>query len=243
MGICKFCGQDTKLVKSHIIPKFVYRPVLDASKEYALQISNDPDAYVKKSRIGIYDKTILCGDCEAQFAEYDDYAAKFFNQDNITHDIISIDNEEVIHIEGYSYEKLKLFFLFTLWKSSVSTHDLFQAVNLGPIHEPLIKEMLNNKNPGSDDEYTISAFKFDSDITLKILHCPAASRLGAKALRYYDFYMLGFHFIIKVDQREPEEHMHPFSLKENGEIFIPFVNFYNSREFGRLQEMVKIHLL
>jgi hypothetical protein len=61
--ICKGCGKDKKLVKSHIIPAAFFRDLTDGEDDLNL-VSGDQIGIAKRSRTGIYDKSILCKDCE-----------------------------------------------------------------------------------------------------------------------------------------------------------------------------------
>ena len=80
MPICKYCSENTKLVKSHIIPEAFFRPLRTEEGASPLLITNLPNQYPKKSPVGVYYQGILCKGCEGKFAEVDDYGAKILIQ-------------------------------------------------------------------------------------------------------------------------------------------------------------------
>ena len=67
MNTCKSCGQARKLVKAHAIPEAFFRE-LNNDGMAPIVITNRPGEFSKRAPIGIYDKTILCSDCESLFA-------------------------------------------------------------------------------------------------------------------------------------------------------------------------------
>ena len=83
MGIilCKMCLQNKEGVDSHIIPASFYRFIKDGSNEPLEVRPLEEGKYKKRSHTGIYDRTILCGDCEKLFQDYDDYAQKLLLPD------------------------------------------------------------------------------------------------------------------------------------------------------------------
>ena len=59
---CKFCGQEKKLIKAHIIPKNFY---LDYKKEQYMSVDSLSGKF-KIQQNGAYDKNILCSDCDGK---------------------------------------------------------------------------------------------------------------------------------------------------------------------------------
>jgi len=56
---CKFCLEDKKCIKAHIIPNSLYKPILN-DKSGLLILSNKSENYPKKQHTGIYDTNIIC---------------------------------------------------------------------------------------------------------------------------------------------------------------------------------------
>jgi hypothetical protein len=60
MFACKLCKQDPKPVKAHIIPRRFWEP---DPIEPLRMLTNIKGQHMKRSRIGIYDSTIVCEAC------------------------------------------------------------------------------------------------------------------------------------------------------------------------------------
>lgn len=58
--VCKFCGQEKKLIKAHIIPKKFYLGLKD---DRYLCINSQNCKYMIQQQGG-YDSNILCEDCD-----------------------------------------------------------------------------------------------------------------------------------------------------------------------------------
>ncbi len=75
--VCRLCDQEKKLVKAHIIPHAFYGQVSDP-KAGTLALTDVDGEYPKKSHSGLYDSTILGGECDSKrIGVYDDYAKKY----------------------------------------------------------------------------------------------------------------------------------------------------------------------
>ena len=59
---CKFCGQEKKLIKAHIIPRKFY---LDYKSEKYVGVNSQTGEFVLQ-QCGSYDKNILCEDCDSK---------------------------------------------------------------------------------------------------------------------------------------------------------------------------------
>lgn len=68
--ICQLCGIETKLCDAHIIPWGLY-PKSRNIRSYTL--SNNRQEPRPK---GVFDRHILCADCDRRIGRFDDYAAK-----------------------------------------------------------------------------------------------------------------------------------------------------------------------
>lgn len=73
---CQYCGEDKKLIKAHIIPESFFKPLRADNGDVPYLMTDLQGEFPKKSPIGVYDKTILCRDCEDQFAQWDEYGFK-----------------------------------------------------------------------------------------------------------------------------------------------------------------------
>ena len=143
---CKLCLQDRKLVKSHIIPEFFYKPAYDERRISVLSTSTkEKNRYVQK---GVWER-LLCEVCEQFLNQWEKYICKVFYGGAGIETSYCKDKITLLNID---YVKFKLFQLSALWRSSVATHRFFSRVNLGP-HEERIRRMILNEDPGEYYEY------------------------------------------------------------------------------------------
>jgi hypothetical protein len=61
---CKFCDNESKFIKAHIIPEGFFRSIRQG-KEPLKIITNRAGEYNKNSQVGVYDRTIICSKYEA----------------------------------------------------------------------------------------------------------------------------------------------------------------------------------
>ena len=139
---CKLCLQERRLVKAHIIPRSFYKPMLAGDHPPELT-SNAPRFHRRRVRIGLYDKSIVCFECEERFKQWDNYAARLLLSKATEPKVILDENGEpsAYRLENVDYENLKLFFMSLLWRVAVSSHYFFSQVKLGP-HEAVLREMI-----------------------------------------------------------------------------------------------------
>ena len=116
---CKGCNKKVKLVKAHIIPESFFRYLREDENTLKL-VPTDKDHYVKKAPIGIYDKEILCGECEAVFQDVDEYAAKLMLNDQNMSKLHDKGDVVGYNLKDIDYQKLKLFVMSILWRASIS---------------------------------------------------------------------------------------------------------------------------
>jgi hypothetical protein len=136
------------LVRSHIVPEFLYKPHYDEKHRALLFDKRDaPYTMVQK---GLRER-LLCDGCEARLQVFEDYFARYwFKQMPLPARVVA---PEVI-LSGIDYSQFKLFLLSIVWRASVS--DTAPEMSLGP-HEERMRSMLINVDPGPKDLYPIFA--------------------------------------------------------------------------------------
>lgn len=143
--VCRLCSCDKKLVKAHIIPEAFFR-VLRNGNEPPLIVSGSEKSYTKRSPIGVYDQYILCDDCESKFGIIDDYGIKVFltQREQLFQPVFDGDKIVAYQSENINQKLLFQFLIATLWRASVSKHDFYKRVNLGPYEEAARKVILDS---------------------------------------------------------------------------------------------------
>ena len=138
------CTQDRKLIKAHAIPEAFFREARMGTAAPIL-VSATEGQFPRKAPIGVYDEGILCEACEAIFGPLDDYAITALLKD-FNSKFHQLDRDgRVVGYESSTVDRNRLlqFLVAVLWRASVSTHDFYSNVNLGP-HETMARNALGS---------------------------------------------------------------------------------------------------
>jgi hypothetical protein len=231
--ICKLCGENKKLIKSHIIPEGFFRPLRSGDTVPEIH-SNIKGAFPKRSPIGIYDKTILCEKCDKYLGVWDSYAQKLLIQDFSEELAVEKGNMKAAYrIDKYDYKQLKLFFLSVLWRASISSLAFYSKIEIGP-HESVIKEMIKREDPGEPFDYAVSLAKF-RDPRISAMLDPHRTRLDG--INYCQFYITGFVVYIKVDKRHPPDFLRELCLKIHPPFWIILRDLNKSKD-GKIMKNI-----
>ena len=145
-GICRYCGQYTKLINSHIVPKSLY------------QINKwGPYTGIDAKRISIdkvhsqngFKEPLLCKICDNKLGYLDRYAASFFIND-VPNTPISSGKEISFHEFGptqFHYNNLRRFFISLMWRVSICKRIDY---SLGE-YEPIALDILKYNIPDNKD--------------------------------------------------------------------------------------------
>ncbi|AYN04520.1 hypothetical protein [Flavobacterium sp. 140616W15] len=229
MNKCKLCGNKGKLVKSHIIPKFMFKKMKDEDNVF-YEIIYDPDTNTsksKKTQIEDYDRNILCENCDNKILGgiYESYAQKALYGGSLPVEVSpecknyknSDDGAEYSICKNFDYQKIKNFYLSILWRASITDRSFFNQVNLGKKHEERIREILFNNEKVSEDEYPIVITSFmRTENTLENLIAQPKRIKTKSGLNGYIFLIDSLQFIIYVNSHEHKltREIKQISLKE-----------------------------
>jgi len=149
--ICKLCHAPVeKLVKSHIIPEFLYKGMHDEKHRLA-GLSLNPQIGDAVIQSGLWER-LLCGHCDNVVLG----ARETHVSQLLEHGLESqsaIDGND-LRLRKLDYTQIRLFYLSLLWRMSMSSLQFFSEVALGPHQEP-IRKMIIEANPGEPDEYGV----------------------------------------------------------------------------------------
>jgi len=225
---CKFCKQERKLIEAHIIPYSFFKPILNEHKPGIF--SSDPKESKKITPKGVYDKNLVCEDCEKLFTQYDDYAKRFFLNE-LKNKILEPEEFEgqAVVVKEFDYKKLKLFLISLLWRASSSNHKFFQQINVGPF-EPKLKQMIQSNVSGSPEEFPILFKIFFGNGADKQMMSP--TRVKIEGRNYYRFYLAGICAQIKVDSQPVPKNLKDFILNPETPIIMMKQNILESHELS-----------
>lgn len=215
-GICPLCRQHKMLVRSHIIPKFMYKGIKEKEGRF-FRLSSHLNKKVSHVQDGIWEH-LLCQKCDNErLAPYETSLRKFI-YGGIK--FKAAKDGDHLRLKDLDYTNLKLALISILWRMSKSTHEFFSAVTLGKNHEDRMRGMIFDGNPGSFLEYPIAVTaplfegEFVGDWTLN----PHAIRIGKH--RVYRCLIGGMIFFIHVSSAEYEPHARELFLHDDGSLLI-----------------------
>lgn len=232
---CKFCGQDKRLIKAHIIPKAFFIRLRDG-QDPPMMLQNKDGQYPKRAPIGVYDSNILCGDCESRFGDWDNYAQSILSGE-LKYSSTICDNDTVIAwiIDTYKYDLLKLFFISLLWRASVSIQKFYSKINLGP-YEDIAKQFIEECIPGSPNEFSVFLARFHSHSLDSSILSPHPERMDG--VRFYRFYLGNYVSYIKTDKRSTPEPFSHLILKQDKPLIITRRDIEHGKELSLIHKMV-----
>ena len=232
---CKLCNQEKRLVKAHIIPRSLYKPLLEGGQPLSV-LSTFPASHPQISRIGFYDSEILCQECEKLFSPWDDYAQNIllarFQEENY---LFSNGKKIALKVE-VDYAKLKLFFVSLLWRASVSKFYFFKKINLKPLEE-LLKEMILNCDPGDAETFAVVLTKYEDPLGTVMMD-PHRHRFDG--INYCRFYLAGYQIYIKTDKRPSADFLKELVIRPNGPLIILLRDLRKGKEFPLMLKTAKL---
>lgn len=230
---CRLCQQDRKLIEAHVIPKSFHR-IDPAEKKPSRLVTNVPGRFAQNVPKGIYDRSIVCEECERRFSPWDDYAAELFLQrwsefQTIEHEGAAIGYQ----LSEYDYTKLKLFFLSVMWRAAVSCHPMFYCVSLGP-HEETLRDLILAGDPGDTQTFAVVLQAFDTT-DVGLLN-PDSTRL--ENVRFYRMYVGHVLAWIKASNQPAPAAFTDLVLAPGQPLLLSAKNFLKSKERNIMRTMV-----
>jgi hypothetical protein len=200
------CDKEKNLIKAHLLPeaffRFLYPEERVDNQNSLIMVSGDKN-YTKRRPIGIYDESILCGECDEFLGKLDDLGKKVF-LDTEPQLVAKTPNGDGWKFMSIDQAKLKLFLLSILWRFSISKMEETKNVKLPNKFEGRLKNMIKDLDPGNIDEFStvITRYKFrNPDIYLhKFFHEPTPCRM--ENVRFWGLCIPnGYKVLIKTDSR------------------------------------------
>jgi hypothetical protein len=145
---CALCQQREVLVRSHIVPEFLHRPVYDEKHRTLLVPHGAVEA--KTVQKGLREP-LLCLRCEQILSRYERGFKKQWY--STCHGPFRLRQPIKLKLD---YATVKLLVLSIVWRASVAKRPEFAAVDLGR-HADRIRSMLLEEAAGPDTSYRIYA--------------------------------------------------------------------------------------
>lgn len=235
MSCCLYCGQERALVKAHIIPEAFFRDVRgDASTLYL--VKNEPGTHPKRAPIGVYDRQILCGECEKTFQNVDDYAAALLIRERDTAFVRRSFDSGIVYIaDQFDYHSLKVYIISVLWRASVSTQQYFSRIDLGE-RLARAKEMIAARDAGPAGEFAVvlSRWAVPEKFPLppNLIADPFETRHDG--IRSVHLYLSAFVADVSVEQRSLPHALDAAILRPFSRLVVPARNLATSKDLRAL---------
>ncbi|MCK4578481.1 MAG: hypothetical protein KAU50_06805 [Candidatus Marinimicrobia bacterium] len=185
---CPICQQSDDLCESHILSKFVYKPLKEEEGHFYV-LSNDPERPTYTIQGGVIER-LLCLDCEAKRNRWETYVANKIHRGDL------ICSTYPHKVEGLDYARFKLFMMSTLFMASLSNDEMFASVTMRPDRQELLRQLLDKENPGSREDFACMLWALTSselDTRRLIIHPVTVPGTGAV---FHRFVFAGFMWIV-----------------------------------------------
>lgn len=182
-------------------------------------IPADPRSYAKRRRTGFYGR-MVCEPCERSFGQADDYAVRFLRRQYEPHHMWpNAAAPQAVVVTGEQPVQLKRFALSCLWRAALSGLDEFDGVHLGPF-EPHLRQAVLSGEVEDVDLFSVYVDAFLNDP--RSLWTPWRSiRTKRGSIRFYQSFVHGHLFHVKVDQRPVEGELRLLLLNPANAIVMP----------------------
>jgi hypothetical protein len=215
MGTCQLCGNERKLIDAHLIPRCMY----ELEGELPIKVIGIyGKSRPKRAPIGIYDKDILCAECDGRIGIWDQHACEVLNsvKRNLTvtrvSDGFAVDEEGTplcYTIERADPELMSKFVLSVIWRGHISKRPEAKVVKLGS-HAARIKEIILKDIPIKAHNYKVQ-LEFNPDFAIEMF--VGRNKMLDRTINTFHAQNFGFH--MNTDKQVLLEQFLPLYLKKN----------------------------
>jgi len=242
MSHCRLCLQERKLVKAHIIPAAFFRD-LRIQDDELLVLGSGPDGAAKRAPLGVYDRTILCRECEETFSDLDDYGITILlrNFGRVFAPISDKGETIAYQTNSVDQELLLRFVISVIWRASVSTQPFFKHVRLGPFENRAARAITQRAEPIPPAfSAVLCRWKAseDAELLARSVVSPWPERWGP--VRGYRFYLGQTVAHVKVCALSFQSPMNHVALTAQHDLYVLARDFDSSKDFSTLKRIVAL---
>lgn len=261
LGICKLCQKQKELIsESHIIPRQFYHKIAEIVDKHFGGVSHgekvtriySKEQKSKQKQSGLYVADILCKDCEQLLGKWDNYAQiLLLERMELTKANLPSHEAEYIEFKEIDYDKLKLFFMSVLWRSSIvkdksflieydenlkltETCNFFEQVDIGEEWQKQLRNLLLQEKAGDENIFSVLLFKYNG-IEANSVQPPIRCR---NEVNYYRFRLASYGFLIKVDQRPYPREIKEFIITPNQALKLRVIDYKTTQEYQGLLSFI-----
>jgi hypothetical protein len=212
---CKLCNQEKPLIKAHLFPKKYFVELRrGSSKKHMVEITVAEGLNERFSQSGVYDTSILCGDCDnLKLGVYDSYSYALFPPELDETKIQKVEPKiEQYPLEKVDAGKLKRFLIALLWRLHTTQNALGEHVDLGPGYSALFKETLLGKSDEALKHIGCSAFLLLHPQYPRLMLSPFRNKFGG--VNCYQVYFPPWKLVVRLDKRPFESPFQEVELKD-----------------------------
>ncbi len=231
------------LIDAHIVPRGFARDVMDGSKHNMLIT---PER-ISTTQHGIFDRHILCADCDRRLGDLDNYALRVLRRVPKEAVRTSTRDGECFTLDNVDGDKFTKFALSLLWRASISARPEFRSISLGPYDDAAGKVIF-----GAESLSNLPSF----ELIVALVKGPLgqepefARRFYSKPHRFrladrngWKFVLRGLQFFAKLDRQPFPNSLKPAVINANDRLFGVVVNLSETSEHDAMLEMVQAELL
>lgn len=187
------CGAS-KTIEAHLIPKAFVMEVKSSRGEQHLVLHKN-QRRPQVSNTGIYDKDILCGECDGRLGGYEGYAVSLLRRCRAQ----LVEPGKVVMVRDLDGDKMVRFAAGIAWKYAATT-TAKGRIDIGPYVNILRDVALKGAEiPTSIDVTMARIIELDGDVYYYRTPMPDRKD-GVNVVR---FCVGGFLFFLKIDKRRP----------------------------------------
>lgn len=234
MSTCLYCEQPKKLCRAHIVPKGFNFPRVSGESSPIL-VSNKPSFHIRRSQSGVYDKNILCAECDQGFGRLDEYAKSALLETSTvkTHSLGA--KPVIFEYPDCDPEKLCRFVLSVLWRGAISTQEFYKRINLGSYEGDFLRYLKREIPLPKHVSVAMTEFVNTARVGGRVPQlAPHATRHDG--VRFWHLYANRFCFYVRTDQKSHEKYS-KFTLSEDAPVLSLARDFETSREFQAMRKV------
>lgn len=194
---------------AHIIPRAFIKPLMKGQlKQVVIELSPEDPYHKRELQSGIFDRGILCGDCDRALGELDAFGVKYLRKQP---DIKNLGFHNLAYDLGITdISQLKRFFLSIMWRASVTSQKFFQTAKLEKEQELEIQNLI-------ESEDTIPAKRFEC-LIFYYFDAPIKGGFSPpwicefEGIKTYNLYLPFYTIRIRIDPKSWPEGLSKVSL-------------------------------
>ncbi|MFV5374634.1 hypothetical protein [Acinetobacter calcoaceticus] len=246
LEICKLCGEEKELQRSHVIGKVVFSKILrEVEHGYAINISIGKNQ-IKKST-DTWDSKLLCKDCERLFNQkFEDYSYHVLRREQKS--ILSNEGPHGIYFSKVNTYRVILYLFSIYWRAGYSTHSAYSNVRINEGVSSHLKKVFKDEANLNTGAYSVRVRLLKDESggfspeSLKRIIINPYNRIKDKGFVLCMIYE-GYFFELFFNASTFKERLAPgFLNRARDSFFVPYVDLFDiPQAVQALAKGLKIH--